>query len=131
MMALSPVRARSCTSRWRRRRTRSSACFSTYARNHRVLHSFPTRRSSDLLILGISPRYGLEARSLTRFAAQFPFAVLFLLDSKSATRAIPSEAHVGFLTKPFNPYELHEKVGQLLALRAATPKTTKTPHDRR
>src|SRR5690349_21925363 len=72
MMALSPVRARSCTSRWRRRRTRSSACFSTYARNHRVLHSFPTRRSSDLLILGISPRYGLEARSLTRFAAQFP-----------------------------------------------------------
>ncbi|HZH82971.1 MAG TPA: histidine kinase dimerization/phospho-acceptor domain-containing protein [Phototrophicaceae bacterium] len=84
----------------------------------------------DLLILGISPRYGLEARSLTRFAAQFPFAVLFLLDSKSATRAIPSEAHVGFLTKPFNPYELHEKVGQLLALRAAVPKTTKTPHDR-
>jgi DNA-binding NtrC family response regulator len=81
----------------------------------------------DLLILGISPRYGMEARSLTRFAAQFPFAVLFLLDSKSATRAIPSEAQVGFLTKPFNPYELHEKVGQLLARRAAVPKTTRTP----
>jgi DNA-binding NtrC family response regulator len=84
----------------------------------------------DLLILGISPRYRLETRSLTRFAAQFPFAVLFLLDSKSATQAIPSEAQVGFLTKPFNPYELHEKVGQLLARRAAVPKPTKTPQDR-
>ncbi|HEX5605684.1 MAG TPA: histidine kinase dimerization/phospho-acceptor domain-containing protein [Candidatus Binatia bacterium] len=80
-----------------------------------------------MLILGISPRYGMEARSLTRFAAQLPFAVLFLVDSKSATRIVPSEAQVGFLTKPFNPYELHEKVGQLLARQAAVPKTTTTP----
>jgi DNA-binding NtrC family response regulator len=84
----------------------------------------------DLVILGISPRYGLEAGSLMRFAAQFPFAVLFLVDSKSITRTIQSEAQVGFLTKPFNPYDLHEKVGQLLARRAAAPKPTKTPQDR-
>jgi two-component system, NtrC family, response regulator AtoC len=83
----------------------------------------------DLLILGISPRYGLEATSLTRFAAQFPFAVLFLVDSKSTVRAIQSEAQVGFLTKPFNPYELHEKVGQLLARRAAVPKASKNSQD--
>src|ERR1051325_7791104 len=81
----------------------------------------------DLLILGSSPRYGLEAASLTRFAAQFPFAVLFLVDSRSATRAIQSEAQVDFLTKPFNPYELHEKVGLLLARRAAVPRASKTP----
>src|ERR1041384_6875722 len=80
-----------------------------------------------VLVLGISPRYGLEAANLTRFAAQFPFAVLFLVDSRSATRAIQSEAQVDFLTKPFNPYELHEKVGQLLARRAAVPRASKTP----
>ena len=83
----------------------------------------------DLLILGISPRYGLEATSLTRFAAQFPFAVLFLVDSKSTVRAIQSEAQVGFLTKPFNPYELHEKVGELLARRAAVRRGSKNSQD--
>jgi len=88
-----------------------------------------TQAQVDLLILGISPRYGLEAASLTRFAAQFPFAVLFLVDSKSTARAIESEAQVGFLTKPFNPYELHEKVGELLARRAAVPKATKNSQD--
>jgi two-component system response regulator FlrC len=84
----------------------------------------------DLLILGISPRYGLEAGNLMRFAAQFPFAVLFLVDSKAITRTTHTEAQVGFLTKPFNPYDLHEKVGQLLARRSAVPKPTKTPQDR-
>jgi DNA-binding NtrC family response regulator len=85
---------------------------------------------ADLLILGISPRYELEAGSLIRFAAQFPFAVLFLVDSKSLTRTIQSEAQVGFLTKPFNPYDLQEKVGQLLARRAVVPKPAQTPQDR-
>jgi len=39
-----------------------------------------TQNDVDLLILGISPQYGLEATSLMRFAAQLPFAVLFLVD---------------------------------------------------
>ena len=76
------------------------------------------REEFDLLILGISPHYGLEVASLVRFAAQLPFTVLFLVDSKSTARVIEDEAQVGCLTKPFNPYELHEKVGQLLARRA-------------
>src|SRR5581483_7004838 len=73
----------------------------------------------DLLILGVSPQHGLEAASLVRFASQLPFAVLFLVDSKTTAREIPHEARFDCLAKPFNPYELHEKVGQLLARRAA------------
>ena len=74
----------------------------------------------DLLILGISPQHGLEAASLVRFASQLPFAVLFLVDSKTTAREIPRESRFDCLAKPFNPYELHEKVGQLLARRPAT-----------
>jgi DNA-binding NtrC family response regulator len=76
----------------------------------------------DLLILGVSPHYGLEAASLVRVAAQLPFTVLFLVDSKTTARVIEHEAQVGCLTKPFNPYELHEKVGQLLARRVISPR---------
>lgn len=74
----------------------------------------------DLLILGISPQHGLEGASLVRFASQLPFAVLFLVDSKTTAREIPHESRFDCLAKPFNPYELHEKVGQLLARRSAT-----------
>ncbi len=85
--------------------------------------SFPDPHDTvDLLILGISPQYGLETASLTRFAAQLPFAVLFLVDSKSTARTIQPESQFDCLTKPFNPYELHDKVGRLLARRPAFPK---------
>ena len=77
----------------------------------------------DLLILGVSPQLGLEAASLTRFAAQLPFAVLFLVDSKSTARTIQPESQFDCLPKPFNPYELRDKVGRLLARRAVFPKT--------
>ena len=86
--------------------------------------SFPDAQDPvDLLILGISPQHGLEAPSLVRFASQLPFAVLFLVDSKSTAREIPRESRFDCLAKPFNPYELHEKVGQLLARRPATHAT--------
>jgi two-component system nitrogen regulation response regulator GlnG len=71
----------------------------------------------DLLILGITPAFAAEVSSLLTFAMQAPFAVLFLVDSKSAARAIENSDRVACLTKPFNPYELKEKVGQLLARR--------------
>ena len=76
----------------------------------------------DLLILGISPQHGLETANLVRFAAQLPFAVLLLVDSKSTARSIGDRQQVGCLAKPFNPYELQEKVGQLLARRRDFPK---------
>src|SRR5574341_1001917 len=69
----------------------------------------------DLLILGISPQYGVETANLVRFAAQLPFAVLLLVDSKSTARSIGDRQQVGCLAKPFNPYELQEMVGRLLA----------------
>ena len=69
----------------------------------------------DLLILGVAPQFGSEPVNLVRIAAEFPFAVLFLVDSKSTARAIEEHERVSCLTKPFNPYELHASVGRLLA----------------
>ena len=76
-----------------------------------------TDRDVDLLILGVTPAIGKEPSSLLKFADKAPFAVLFLVDSKSAARAIDDRERVGCLAKPFSPYELKEKVGQLLARR--------------
>jgi DNA-binding NtrC family response regulator len=76
-----------------------------------------TDRDVDLLILGVTPAIGKEPSSLLRFADKAPFSVLFLVDSKSAARAIDDRERVGCLAKPFSPYELKEKVGQLLARR--------------
>jgi len=68
----------------------------------------------DLLILGVSPHNGLEPSSMVRLASRLPFAVLFLVESKSTARVIESTDAVQCLTKPFNPYELQERVGELL-----------------
>ena len=78
----------------------------------------------DLLILGVAPGWKAQTASLLRFAAQLPFAVLFLVDSKKAARAFVEREQVTCLTKPFNPYELQEKVDQLLARRQAGPGTS-------
>ncbi len=75
----------------------------------------------DLLILGIAPQLVSEALSLARFASQLPFAVLFLVDSRATARAIVEVEPVSCLSKPFNPYELHAAVGELLARRATLP----------
>jgi two-component system NtrC family response regulator len=69
----------------------------------------------DLLIFGVAPPLTSEGAGLLKFAAQLPFAVLFLVDSKTTARAIPDREQIACLTKPFNPYDLQEKVGQLLA----------------
>lgn len=91
-----------------------------------VSRGFPladTREDVDLLIFGVTPQLGAEMAGLLRFAAQLPFAVLFLVESKSIARTIEDKAEVGCLAKPFNPYELHEKVGQLLARRPVFSET--------
>jgi DNA-binding NtrC family response regulator len=76
-----------------------------------------TEQGVDLLILGITPAFAAEVSNLLTFAMRAPFAVLFLVDSRSAARAIEDSERVACLAKPFNPYELKEKVGQLLARR--------------
>ena len=79
------------------------------------LPSLDSAHEIDLLILGISPHHRLETVRLVQLARQLPFAVLFLVESKSTARAIEGSDAVECLTKPFNPYELQERVGELLA----------------
>ncbi len=76
----------------------------------------------DLLILGVTPAIGLEVTGLLRFATQAPFSVLFLVDSRAAANAIREQERFSCLAKPFNPYELREKVGRLLARQAVLPR---------
>ncbi|MBM2806451.1 MAG: hypothetical protein HW419_4344 [Deltaproteobacteria bacterium] len=83
----------------------------------------------DLLILGVAPHFGAEAGNLVRLAAQLPFAVLFLVDTKSTARAITAHGQITCLIKPFNPHELHERVGELLARRAGSTQLRAFVHD--
>lgn len=86
----------------------------------------------DLLIMGVTPGLGVESSALLRFAARAPFAVLFLVDSKSAAKSIEDRDKIGCLAKPFNPYELKEKVGVLLARQnVLAPKFIPSPQNRR
>jgi DNA-binding NtrC family response regulator len=85
----------------------------------------------DLLILGLSPTIGVESSALLRFAARVPFAVLFLVDSKSVARAIQDRDKIGCLAKPFNPFELKEKVGRLLSRRKVQTKKLGTAPENR
>ncbi len=80
----------------------------------------------DLLILGITPAVGADATGLLKYAARAPFAVLFLVDSKNTAKAIEERELVGCLAKPFNPYELREKVAKLVARRTLRPNVVPT-----
>ena len=75
----------------------------------------------DLLILGLSPAWTGQSSNLVRSAASAPFAVLFLVDSRSMVqlRDPPEANRIDYLAKPFNPYELKEKVGRLLTCPAS------------
>jgi DNA-binding NtrC family response regulator len=84
----------------------------------------------DLLIIGVSPALRSDAGKLLRFAAQVRCAVLFLVDSRSATKLIEEQETVGCLAKPFNPYELKQKVGTLLARTAVLPGMRTVPASR-
>jgi DNA-binding NtrC family response regulator len=84
----------------------------------------------DLLIIGVSPALRSDAGKLLRFAAQVRCAVLFLVDSRSATKLIEEQETVGCLAKPFNPYELKQKVGTLLARTAVLPRMRPVPASR-
>lgn len=71
----------------------------------------------DLLILGLAPGAAAESTSLVKIASEVPFSVLFLVDSMSAVLVAP-EDRVDYLAKPFNPFELKERVVRLLARRS-------------
>ncbi len=69
----------------------------------------------DLLIMGISPGLRSEPSIFLKIASQVPCPVLFLVDSRSALDLGEDQGRVDWLAKPFNPYELKERVSRLLA----------------
>ncbi|MFQ5540624.1 MAG: hypothetical protein ACE5FB_09475, partial [Candidatus Binatia bacterium] len=73
-----------------------------------------SREGVDLLILGLPSGFGAEASSFLDFASRFSAPVLYLLDSRSSISFLDSQLTANYLVKPFNPYELKEKVVQLL-----------------
>ena len=75
----------------------------------------------DLLIYGVASPVAVDVSRLRRLAAQAPCTALFLVDSKTTARAIEDRGDVACLAKPFNPYELLDKVKELLARREILP----------
>ena len=69
----------------------------------------------DLLILGIPPELGAESAVVGKITSRFSCPVLLLLDSKSAADLWSGLGRVECLVKPFNPYELKEKVERLIS----------------
>lgn len=78
----------------------------------------------DLLIFGVTPTLVADMSSLLRLAAQARSPVLFLVDSKTAVRALEGRGGVAGLAKPFSPYELLERVNELLAGGEILPSTS-------
>jgi DNA-binding NtrC family response regulator len=81
---------------------------------------------AELVILSLTPVTAVSSSSLVRFAANAPFAILLLVDSRSALGEFQSAKNIGCLAKPFNPYELKAKVVELLA-RRETPNNPGPP----
>jgi len=74
------------------------------------LHAEPI----DLLILGCPSGLGGRSPSISRVLSQVSCPVLFLLDSRPPAGFGEGQERVDWLTKPFNPYELKEKIVCLL-----------------
>lgn len=81
----------------------------------------------DLLIWGLSPGLGRESPSPLKIASQVPFPVLFLVDSRSAVDLWEGQGRTDCLAKPFNPYELNEKVRRLLVHRDISSESQALP----
>jgi DNA-binding NtrC family response regulator len=69
---------------------------------------------ADLLIFGVSASLGEQPSILLRIASQALLPVLFLIDSRSMAEIQHGHEKMDYLAKPFNPYELKEKVVRLL-----------------
>src|SRR5499433_123978 len=68
-----------------------------------------------LIIIGVASAAVTRAPALVSFASRRRLAILFLVDSKSLGKSITVRDNVGWLSKPFNPYELKAEVVRLLA----------------
>ena len=82
---------------------------------------------ADLLILGVSPGLEMESSVIGKVVSQVSCPILFLVDSRSAADLWSGLGRVDCLGKPFNPYELKEKVERLLAQAAIPSKPSGLP----
>ncbi len=92
---------------------------------------FAGNEKADLLILGISARLASDTSALLRTTSQVPVPVLFLVDSRSTMSFLETQGESNFLAKPFNPYALEEKVGQLLVQRDRSSVASSLPSMKR
>ncbi|MBI2985812.1 MAG: sigma 54-interacting transcriptional regulator [Deltaproteobacteria bacterium] len=76
---------------------------------------------ADLLILGVPPAVEREPFIISKVAAQVSYPVLVLVNSRSAANLWKGLGRADCLVKPFNPYELKEKVERLLAQSSIPP----------
>jgi DNA-binding NtrC family response regulator len=75
--------------------------------------SAPRDPAPDLLIVGVSPASARQPSIFSNIAERFPCPILFLVDSGSAAGIKLPDANSDSLAKPFNPYELKQKVASL------------------
>lgn len=80
----------------------------------------PEETEVDLLIFGAPPGLGSGSAALKNIAARVPCPTLFLVTSKGLAHAKEPLGKIDYLAKPFNPYELKERVARLSA-EAALP----------
>jgi DNA-binding NtrC family response regulator len=89
--------------------------FSVAQRSSLDLANLPAEvHAAELLIVGVAPGFGWEPAIFSRVTERFSGPVLFLVDSSAVAGLLPA-SRGDYLAKPFNPYELKQKVARLLA----------------
>lgn len=81
----------------------------------------------DLLIFGTSSTLEGQPSTLFKMASQSSLPVLFLIASRSAVGIQRGHERMDYLAKPFNPYELKEKVVRLLGRGELGPESLPSP----
>jgi DNA-binding NtrC family response regulator len=84
--------------------------------------SVPRDPAPDLLIVGVSPASARQPSIFSNIAERFPCPILFLVDSGSTAGIKLPDANADSLAKPFNPYELKQKVASLFAAVSEPPR---------
>jgi DNA-binding NtrC family response regulator len=84
--------------------------------------SAPRDPTPDLLIIGVSPASTRQPSIFSNIADRFPCPILFLVDSGSVAGLKLPDANADSLAKPFNPYELKQKVASLFAAVSEPPR---------
>lgn len=105
--------------------------FIVIQRSHLAKESFMDwEEGVDLLILGASGGSRDQPSILLKISAAIPSPILFLVDSGPVVDPSQRPGKIDCLAKPFNPYELKERVQRLLARADAASASLQTPQHR-